>query len=526
MRLKYHVFPFAIILFFTAFATSCVNEAWDEHYNTVQTAKSDKNLYEYIKSQENLSKFSEMLELVGYDTILNKSHSFTVWAPDNAALEGVSTSDLTEVRKLVENHITRYMFTTSGLKSKTVMMVNAKLIEFSKTGGVSTLAGKVITTSDIAVSNGILHILGEFAPYRKNLWEFINKTEGLDSLRVYINSLTKLEFDESASYEDGVLIDSIKTESNAVLANLAALNVEDSIYTAILPDNAAWSEAYARIYPFFKTLPALGGETTQRELTKWTLVQDLFFRNRITLPVTADTLTSTNLNKFANPARLFQNSQQHLMSNGYSYVTSKLNSTANESWFKEIRIEAENNRYGRLTSNYNVSTLSGLGTGYDISFRNYAYFTDASQSSISTLFVSFPIPNTLSGKYNIYCVFVPTKIVDTTDVRPYKVKFSLKYTNSTGQVVNFGAVTATNEVKTPSTTKATFTTNPDAIDKMLVVKDFEFPYSNIIDFTDANFINGISVALKVENATPKTPVEMVKFNRNLRIDCIILEPVQ
>ena len=69
---------------------------------------------------------------------------------------------------------------------------------------------KTLTKSGIAVSNGIVHVLSAFTPYRKNLWEFINETEGLESLREYINSLTREEFDPEASIVDGVLMDSIR----------------------------------------------------------------------------------------------------------------------------------------------------------------------------------------------------------------------------------------------------------------------------------------------------------------------------
>jgi hypothetical protein len=202
-------------------------------------------------------------------------------------------------------------------------------------------------------------------------------------------------------------------ETNDLLELVAELNTEDSIYTAILPDNNAWTEAYDRIFPYFKTTVADGGEEIQMKRTKWMLVKNLFFRGKIATPVTADTLYSTLGLPYAAPALLFENAQSNIMSNGLSYVSPQLKYTANEAWFSPIRIEAEYNFFGRTTSNYEPSILSGLGTGANISARNYALFTDISQSSLSNLSVTFPIPNTLSGKYNIYCVFVPAKLVDS-----------------------------------------------------------------------------------------------------------------
>ncbi|MCE1155588.1 MAG: hypothetical protein LWW91_05640, partial [Bacteroidales bacterium] len=73
-----------------------------------------------------------------------------------------------------------------------------------------------------------------YVPYILNHWEYIAVAEGIDSLRNYITSLTREVFDYDASYLDGVLIDSVFTTTNSVLTALADLNVEDSIYTAIL----------------------------------------------------------------------------------------------------------------------------------------------------------------------------------------------------------------------------------------------------------------------------------------------------
>jgi hypothetical protein len=106
------------------------------------------------------------------------------------------------------------------------------------------------------------------------------------------------------------------------------------------------------------------------------------------------------------------------------------------------------------------------------------------------------------------------------------VKFNISYTNSAGTLLSDVVVDANNSTATK--TQATFTTDPTIVHKMLVLKNFELPfrYNKPTSATTAEYQKSITLSLKVTNATAKTSADMAKYNRNLRIDCIILEPVQ
>ena len=529
MRLRYTGIPiFALLTFLTVLVASCTDD-WDKHYSAEPANKSNLNLFQYIQGQTELSTFTKMLKSTGYDTILTKSQTFTVWAPTNQALVNVDLADTAQVSKIVKNHITRFSYTTSGVVNKTILMLNNKLIAFAKGTGGYTFGGKTIAQSDVATKNGIIHVLSEYAPYRMNLWEFLNKTDGIDSLRNYINSLTVLQLDTAASYKDGYFVSNVYKSTNKALTYLGKLKTEDSIYTAILPDNAAWSEAYSRILPYYNALDKDGGVAAQIANTKWTLIQDLIFRGVKSLPIATDSIYSTYGHGFANPNRLFAGSTVTEMSNGLSYVTSQLKNSATESWFKEIRIEGEDALNGRVVSNYTGTSVTSIGTGFNISKGYYVRLDPTTSSSISKLFVMFPIPNTLSAKYDIYCVFVPTSIVDPTDVRPNKVRFYLSYVNSSGVQVTNATVDINHTVQLPNPAKvsAVFTTTPTTQpEEMLVVSGFQFPYANLVKRLD--YISSLlpTVSLKVENAAGVSSSELANFNRTLRIDCIILKPVQ
>lgn len=508
-----------VLLTISTSLVSC-KEEWDDHYSAVPADKLDVNVWEYIESQEELSVFAQMLKSTGYDKLLTQSQTFTVWAPNNTALAGVNLNDADKVLKIVENHITRFSLTTSGLSTKVITSLNNKLHPFSKSALAAIFAGKSIVKSDIAVKNGIIHIINEYAPYKQNFWEYLNEEEGLDSLRTFINSLTTMVLDVDKSFVDGVLIDSIMKPSNVILDYLAAMDKEDSIYSIIMPDNNAWDEAYAKIYPYFRSLPKDGGEENQRAMTQGYIVNNLYFRGRQTMPLTVDTLVTTNGFSFTEPNQLFEGAQVSDLSNGLAYKTSNFNFKSNELWHRPIKVEAETSGYGRLAVNYAINTTASIGTGFDVSRGYFITAIPQTTSNISPVYIEFPIPNTLSGKYNIYCVFVPTIIVDTTDLRPNKVRFSLTYVNNAGNKVT-QTVNANNQVQT-SGTAAIFTTDPTQMTKMLAVKEFEFPYANV-NWSKAT---DITVALRVANAAGATGAELTNFNRTLRIDCIILEPVQ
>lgn len=90
-----------------------------------------------------------------------------------------------------------------------------------------------------------------------------------------------------------------------------------------------------------------------------------------------------------------------------------------------------------------------------------------------------------------------------------------------GVQVNDAVVTSTNLLSTkPGAIGAVFTSAADTISKMFVTQ-IELPYCNI--YTPKSSVSDITFKVKVENAALIT--ETVKFDRNLRLDYVVLEPV-
>jgi len=526
--MKYNYILITLLLGIGLF-TSC-NDVWLDHYGSNTGINSKLSMYDYIKTQPDLSTFAGMLKVAGYDTILNKTQTYTVWAPVNSGLTDIDLKDSLLVTNIVKNHISRFSYPTSGITSKTIFMLDQKFLTFKRTDAGFSFGGKKLLEANTATQNGILHKVEGYVPYISNIWEFIGRTPGLDSLRSYLYSQSTLLFDQAHSVEIGTnklnqaIYDSVIIFSNPILDKIGHLQLEDSTYAAILPTNTAWKKVYNVIKANYNTLPKDGGIAQQRLNTQYAIVRNLVFKFKdlVTEPTAFDSLITTTGNVFKPSSYLFDGSSKKILSNGFAYVTDSLTFKASDSWQQPIRVEAENSSYGRTFLNSNIYIRSSLGSTYNVSLNRYLVCEPTTVSKTTQNSVTFPIPNTLSGNYRISCVFVPSSIATATDARKYKVRFSLSYINSAGKPITDAAITTLNTVNPAQGAIAgTFTTDASAITKMFVTQ-ISFPYCNI--FTTKSLNSDITVKLKVENVA--SIGETVNFDRIFRVDHVILEPVQ
>lgn len=523
----------AIAMSFILFAC---NDKWDEHYNTLNiTNKSSLNLYQYMKTQEELSSFCNMLHIAGYDSILSHSITYTVWAPQNEALANVNMLDTANVKKLVQNHVSRFAYPTAGLNSKVIYMLDKKFVTFKQKDNGYSFGDKdlIAEKSNVATANGILHQVNGYVPYLYNIWEYIGATSGLDSLRSYLYSQNSYEFDEKNSVEIGTnefgqaIYDSVIVFSNPILERIGSVYAEDSVFTAILPTNNAWTKAYNKTKPGYNVFGDIT-KSLQRKYTQASIVDNLIFKQAVAEPSTTTDLTSTTGTQFTPASYLFDGANKHELSNGYAYTTDSLRFKAADSYQKTIKIEAENSSYGRSSTSTSLNVLNSQGSSLSGSISNNQYLvvppTGVNDNMPDS--VTFPIPNTLSGKYRIYCVFVPSSISDASSIKNNKVKFFLTYQtvkNSAAFIQKDATINSLNKVVTTAgATPGTFTTTVGQLTKMFVT-EFTFPYCNIYD--SGSSVGSITTKLKVVNASKIADEVVGKSDRTMRIDCIILEPV-
>ncbi|MBR3984129.1 MAG: fasciclin domain-containing protein [Bacteroidaceae bacterium] len=250
-------------------------------YNTVPEATNpaaDKTLWENISENENLTDFAAVLKRLGYDEVLNASHTYTVWAPQNGSfsLEELDQMDSTKVeRQFLKNAIADFAHREADINDTVVYMLNGKLVKFSnKNTDMLAFDGKDIlpNAANPAVfnypsTNGLLYITSAPATFRYNGYEYLRESEDMPNMMgAYVEHYESRVLDEANSVK-GAIIDGVQhyDDSVIIVSNIltdqmlrAQLDNEDSLYTVLIPTDTAWNRAYGEIasyYNFVEKIP-------------------------------------------------------------------------------------------------------------------------------------------------------------------------------------------------------------------------------------------------------------------------------
>ena len=455
-------------------------------------------IYEKIQSIPELSIFAKMLDQSGYITKLDYK---TIWAPNNTALAEIDLNDQALVRRLVENHISDGLFaqTPTWMQIGKVTMINQKRIDLTKTDNDYYLDGNKILTKDIITPSGLISIIDGYIPYRPSLWEYLNQMGSADSMCMFLRSFNKKTYDTVA--KDSVI-------TNELLTNVAAsLKLETMEYTVLIPDDRLWNETVNRLIQYYPSTTDSAVMVSRLNNVKRVILKDLFVQGRKST-LKSDTLLLTTLgNELVSPTQLFgKDTLIARFSNGNCLKISALNYL--NAALKEVRVEAEN-PVNRTSSNSNLITKIKSSTpDFPISNNAYVDVYPLTTSSFQKVWVQYCIPNLLPGKYNIYVVFVPAYLEDTTKILPYLVNFYLTYPNTDGVTVSDQVISSN------------VNTIPKILSKILVKSDF------VVNFFDMGLAGKTnpSIKLKVENAASVN--QSTLYSREVRTDCILFEPVQ
>ena len=552
-------------------AASCTD--WDDHYGVdAGTAEANATLWENIAARPELSDFAAILKKGGYDRHLSGSQAYTVWAPSNGSFDFAAVDAITDSatlhKEFIQNHIARNSYPASGPVDLRVPMLNAKSTMFAGAGDY-TMSGVPVTTPNIPSLNGTMHIVGAQLPFRMNIYEkLIAGVPGADSVTAFYRSFHRKEFVEALSTPgpmvDGQLsyLDSVFVESNDLVTRyMANIMGEDSAYTMVVPKDAAWNAAKAKIatyldYPaeYFNYLDAtvpvrkntkesqtkslkLNSAYLRDSIVTKLLMQDLFYSQNMYgnkplaniasgTPV-VDSLVSTYYGKMytEDAAHLFSQGETIEASNGNLWVTDELRMRPWMTWCQPIAIEAEaagywatDNSSQSSASNYYIAGVSKQTQNDSVAgtVSGNSYIEIRPNTSSGQPMWGWFLPNVMSTTYNVYVVTVPGNITDT-EIEPQATQIRADisyYAKKTEKMTDPADSTKTINVATTSLVADKQVgreyTNAGKIDT-LFFGSFTFPVS----------CYGISEAkpllkLRVQNSK--------KNEKMLRIDKIILMP--
>lgn len=533
---------------------------WDDHYDSTIQGDAGLTIWQNIKSNENLSQFASLIEQAGYADVLNSSRTLTVWAPENGtfnydSIKGLSQSDL--INKFVKNHIANANYPASGSVNQVIHMLNNKVMTFAGSG-TYTMDNLPVTSPNAPASNGVLHAISGYMAFNPNLFEGINaEVLPIDSFSTYFHQYDVEQLDENNSIPGPVVngertyLDSVMRLTNVLLDrySMSPLNVEDSSYSIIVPNNEAWVKAKDKIKNYFKYNSTLryhdALNDTRNALTDTvytyndvflsdslvykSLMSSLAYNNnlygqggnRALLSFNGGELQTDSLVAASgsrklyteDAAYLFHNATPHLRSNGKMWVTDELRIRPWNSFAPVIKVEAESSNslvpsnvistYGSGSSRLKNPKVEGsVSDGY-ITYSN----------SENNFTIGFTLPGVVSTAYNIYVVTVPANYSDSTvtDERPNFFEAKLQY--NTDRVIKNPKSKSETNVAVKSFGRS-FTNDPTKVDTVFV-GTHEFPVSY---YGQTNVMPALTLTSRV------TTSNLTKYTRDFRIDCVLLVP--
>lgn len=282
-KLKFRITK--VILLMTLLGSAIMLQCKDPWEETSKNILELNNIVEEIKNNPDFSKFYSLLEQTKWDSILSVDQNFTVWVPDNDAMNQIADEllkDTSFINKFVANHInyTKITFYNNYGIKKIKMFSNKHL-------NVNFIEKKIENVSlkepyDIIVKNGVIHIVDKPLIPQKNIWEIIETTNLCQNYCGYLNSLTKLVFDPTVAIKIGYdpitgkpIYDTASgmVWKNDFINNVRDLKNEDLESTVILITDEVLNIEFQKFSKYYV------GTTPQKtvELTNWYIARDLVF---------------------------------------------------------------------------------------------------------------------------------------------------------------------------------------------------------------------------------------------------------
>jgi uncharacterized surface protein with fasciclin (FAS1) repeats len=311
-------------------------DAWKDDIE-VKNDGINKNLYEVLLSETEVSTFAKILQQTGYDKFLQEEQSLTVFAPKNDVLSGLNLSDAEQLKEWVKNYIAylTYFIDQSGkFEVASIQMLNNKNIPVN----VSAISGAAISKSNCPASNGVLHVIDAQIIDRKNVWEYLQEQTGYAQVEC-IKAFDEKVMDMERSIQTGIdmtgrpVYDTVWTTQNVFLKAFP-LDNELLPFTVVLLEENALNALKAKYAKYFAGKePEKQDTTVIREI-----MSDMLFY-RTTFDDAGRYTSINNVLVDIDPADIIETYQA---SNGKVYKLNAVDVKIYNNKIKEQIIEAEN----------------------------------------------------------------------------------------------------------------------------------------------------------------------------------------
>lgn len=519
------------------------NDAWDDHYQAALHEKPTETLWQQLQKQDSLSEFRRVLENVRvtngnkftnitYANLLGKQF-FTVFAPVNGSFDADTliaqcqtlSGNKNVEKKFVSSHLSRTPYSLSPSTNLNALMLNGKYLPFVD----STLADvKILTNSNIVAKNGIIHSVESKIPFLGNIYETLIEDPQFAKMGEYLFKGQKDSLDEVNSVEGGinedgvtVYVDSVLIRKNDLLGKFGWINSEDSTYWVVAPTLAGWNAAYEKVSKYFEYRNVVGADSLKKYWTQYNLMKDLFFNPNLQ-KAPNDSLTSNQYSTWNPEMHVFYNPKSNSgilagydsikTSNGLIFRTPQWNYDVEDVFFSPIVVQAESDKTRETIDPKVFNTFTRFN--YSDSISGGAYMEIRPVVSTKQTDVTFKIPNTLSGKYDICVVLLPKTVYnpESTDSLRNKFTATVKYRkldNSEGSVTCKGK---------DGENKSFFINNPYEVDT-ITLTTLALPTCN---YDQRNS----TVSVRLTSMPIRTANERKLYTHQFYIDCFYLKPRQ
>jgi len=227
-----------IIIIAFVFSLIGCTDTWDEHYNK-QPETINMNVWDAIKGRSELSRFVELMVKYKYDTLFLTNDTYTIFAPDNAAIEKLmKTEDIGTT--ILNYHISQHYIKPVDIQGKRKLQTLAeKYSTFENISGKPTIDGIVLKEESPLYINGKFFVMGEVATPKLNLYEYFTKS--LPYLKTYIDKKDSVILDKEKSRPIG-----FDDKGNTVYDSVSIkVNLFELYYFPVSEEYRNWTATFA-----------------------------------------------------------------------------------------------------------------------------------------------------------------------------------------------------------------------------------------------------------------------------------------
>ena len=330
-ELYYHKIRNALVIStiigFAIVSDSCnLNDEWEKYYGNVPKSVNE-NILTLLASNENYSRFFDVIHEYGFDDLLTRNQYLTVFVPVNQAFDGLPEYSQEEWSRIIGFHIIYANLYSRDFADFDLLSMTGKYLNMESLGNNEfTISGSGINMEhvDNFCQNGVVHEIDKLLVPKPNLYEYIIQLGSSYSiLKDFLLSMDIRSIDYENSVRIGVndngdaVYDTIWKTENYFLDNIADLNDESEAFTGFLPNNADVTDALNSISEYFGDISELDQEEYNQLL--FIIFNGTFTAHEFTRDNLPDTMVSVT-GKIINKSDLIFEQTNLEVSNGIVHL--------------------------------------------------------------------------------------------------------------------------------------------------------------------------------------------------------------